>query len=113
MSREKANEALVNAMRKHGASAIAKAAKLLVVANLTRKPAQTVGVALKAEADAYRVQDQVFEELWPGARAVAWKVGGPSDKVDPTAAPIPPARLLHSPATAPMLWLRNITVRPA
>jgi len=41
MTREKANEALVNAMRKHGATAIAKATKALVAAHRSRKPAAT------------------------------------------------------------------------
>ncbi len=100
MTREKSNEALVNAMRKSGASSIAKATRLLVDAHRSRTPAQTKGVPLKTEEEAYRVQDAVFAELWPGTRAVAWKAGGPSDKVEPTAAPIPPEKLLHSPATA-------------
>src|SRR5262249_17906310 len=41
----------------------------------------------------------VFAELWPGARPTGWKVGGPSDKVTPTAAPIPPERMLRSPGS--------------
>lgn len=100
MTREKANEALVNAMRKRGASAIAKATKLLVDAHRTRKPAAIGGVALQNEEDAYRVQDAVFAELWPGKRPTAWKAGGPSDKVEPTAAPIPAHHVLASPASA-------------
>ncbi len=99
MTREKANQALVNAMRKRRAGAVANAAELLVKANRTRTLAATGDVALRSEADAYAVQAEVFASLWPGARAAAWKVGGPSDKVDPTAAPIPPERLLRSPAS--------------
>jgi 2-keto-4-pentenoate hydratase len=99
MTREKANEALVNAMRKHGATAIAKATKALVAAHRSRKPASTEGIALHEESEAYRVQDEVFADLWPGVRATAWKAGGPSDKVEPTASPIAPERLLLSPAS--------------
>jgi 2-keto-4-pentenoate hydratase len=99
MTREKANEALVNAMRKRGAPAIAKATRLLVDAHRSRMPASTAGVVLHSEAEAYSVQDAVFAALWSGARAAAWKAGGPSDKVEPTAAPIPPENLLHSPAS--------------
>jgi 2-keto-4-pentenoate hydratase len=54
---------------------------------------------LRSEADAYAVQSEVFAALWPGARPAGWKAGGPSDKVEPTAAPIPPERLLRSPAS--------------
>jgi len=99
MTRERANEALVYAMRKRGASAIAKASKLLLDARRTRTPAATGDVALRTEEEAYRVQDAVFAGLWPGARPAAWKAGGPSDKVEPTAAPIPPENLLRSPAS--------------
>jgi 2-keto-4-pentenoate hydratase len=99
MTREKANEALVNAMRKHGISTIAKAAKLLTDAQRTRKLVVTGELPLHTEAEAYSVQSAVFADLWPGARAVAWKAGGPSDKVEPTAAPIPPEHLLRSPAS--------------
>ena len=99
MTREKANEALVNAMRKHGATAIAKATKALVAAHRSRKPAATDGITLREESEAYRVQDEVFADLWPGVRATGWKAGGPSDKVEPTASPIAPERILHSPAS--------------
>lgn len=99
MTREKANEALVNAMRKSGLTAIARATKLLADAHRTRKPAQVGGVTLQKEEEAYRVQDAVFADLWPGARPFAWKVGGPSDKVEPTAAPIPIGHVLRSPAS--------------
>lgn len=99
MSKEHAQKELVNAMRKHGISTISKAHKLLADAHRTRKPADTSGTPLHTEEEAYRVQDDVFADLWPGARAAAWKAGGPSDKVEPTAAPIPPEHLLRSPAS--------------
>jgi 2-keto-4-pentenoate hydratase len=99
MTREKANEALVNAMRKSGITTIAKATKLLADAHRTRKLAATAELPLHTEAEAYSVQHGVFADLWPGARAVAWKAGGPSDKVEPTAAPIPSEHLLRSPAS--------------
>jgi 2-keto-4-pentenoate hydratase len=99
MTREKANEALVHAMRKSGLAAITKATKLLTDARRSRKPAVIAGVTLQKEEEAYRVQDAVFAELWPGARPAAWKAGGPSDKVEPTAAPIPREQVLRSPAS--------------
>jgi 2-keto-4-pentenoate hydratase len=99
MTREKANEALVHAMRKRGAATVDKVARLLVEAHRSRSPVQTGGVVLQSEDEAYRVQDAVFAALWSGARPAAWKVGGPSDKVEPTAAPIPPQNLLLSPAS--------------
>lgn len=98
MTKEKADKALVNALRQHGLSAIAKASKLLVAAHRSRAPAATGGLSLTTDEEAYRVQDNVFAELWPGARPAGWKAGGPSDKVTPTAAPIPPERVLRSPA---------------
>jgi 2-keto-4-pentenoate hydratase len=99
MTREKANRHLVDAMRKHGISGIAKATKMLVEARRKKSPAATGDVALQNEEEAYRVQDAVYAELWPGMRPVAWKVGGPSDKVEPTAAPIAPDAVLRSPAS--------------
>jgi 2-keto-4-pentenoate hydratase len=99
MTRETANKALVQALRKHGTPGVEKATRLLVDAHRSRKPASTAGIELRKESDAYRVQDSVYAELWPGARPVAWKAGGPSEKVVPTAAPIPPEHLLHSPAS--------------
>ena len=99
MTREKANKTLVNALRAKGQTAIGKAAKLLLSAHRSRTPAVTGDVVLTTEKEAYRVQDAVFAELWPGARAAAWKAGGPSDKVEPAAAPIAPENLLHSPAS--------------
>jgi 2-keto-4-pentenoate hydratase len=99
MSKEHSEKALVNALRKHGISSIAKATKLLLDARRTRTSAATGDVVLHNEEEAYSVQDAVFAALWAGARPAAWKVGGPSDKVTPTAAPIPPENLYHSPAS--------------
>jgi len=99
MSDEKSARTLVNAMRAKGQTSIAQAAKLLLDARRTRKPARTGGVTLASEKDCYRVQDAVYAELWGGARPAAWKVGGPSDKVEPTAAPIAPELLLRHPAS--------------
>jgi len=99
MSNEKAAEALVKAMHSKEEAAVAHAVKLLEGAHRSQRPAATGGVALKTEKDAYRVQDALFAELWPGKRPAAWKAGGPSDKVEPTAAPIAPTRLFLSPAS--------------
>ena len=99
MTDEKAAKSLVIAHRAHGISAIGKAVKLLVDAHRSRKPAAIGGVDLKTDKEAYRVQDAVFSRLWPGAKPAAWKAGGPSDKVEPTAAPIAPEKLLRSPAS--------------
>ncbi len=99
MTREKANEALVHALRKHGATAIGKGTHLLVEARRSKTPAATGDLELHNEEEAYRVQDAVYAELWSGTRPVAWKVGGPSDKVEPTAAPIAPDAVLRSPAS--------------
>jgi 2-keto-4-pentenoate hydratase len=110
MTREKANRTLVNALRAKGLTAIGKATKLLVSAHRSRTPAVTGDVVLKNEKDAYRVQDAVFAALWSGARPVAWKAGGPSDKVEPTAAPIPPEHLLRSPASVTGATMQMIGV---
>ena len=110
MTREKANRTLVNALRAKGQTAAGKAAKLLVSAHRSRTPAVTGDVVLKSEKDAYRVQDAVFAALWPGARAVAWKAGGPSDKVEPAAAPIPAENLLRSPASVAGATMQMIGV---
>lgn len=111
MSREKASRALVDAVRKRrGLSIIAAAAQRLVHAHRTRKPAATADVPLRTEDQAYRVQGEVFAAVWPGARPAAWKAGGPSDKVEPTAAPIAPENLLASPATVPGARMRMIGV---
>lgn len=110
MAKEKSERKLVNALRKHGLSVIAQATKLLVAAQRSRKAAATGGVVLHSEEEAYRVQSEVFAALWPGARAAAWKAGGPSDKVEPTAAPIPAERVLHSPASVVGAKMRIIGV---
>jgi 2-keto-4-pentenoate hydratase len=110
MSKEKSERKLVNAARKRGLSTIARASALLVAANRSRKAAATDEVVLRSEEEAYRVQDAVFAALWPGVRAPAWKAGGPSDKVEPTAAPIPPERLLRSPASVVGAKMRIIGV---
>lgn len=99
MTKDKAERALVNALRKPGLSTVSKASKLLVGAYRSRIPASTDGLALHSDEEAYRVQHDVFAELWPGARPAGWKAGGPSDKVTPTAAPIPPECVLRSPAS--------------
>lgn len=99
MTKEKAEKALVNALRKHGISSTSRATKLLVDAHRSRTPAHTGDIELHTDEEAYRVQASVFAELWPGARPAGWKAGGPSDKVTPTAAPIAPERLLRSPAS--------------
>ncbi|MEW6688631.1 MAG: fumarylacetoacetate hydrolase family protein [Pseudomonadota bacterium] len=110
MTREKANRALVDALRKRGLSAIAKASKLLVAAHRSRTPGAAGELALGSDEEAYRVQDNVFAELWPGARPAGWKVGGPSDKVTPTAAPVPPERVLRSPASVQRSALNMVGV---
>ncbi len=110
MTKEKADKALVNALRKHGISSIAKAAKLLVGAHRSRTPADVREVALTTDEEAYGVQDKVFADLWPGARPAGWKAGGPSDQVTPTAAPIPPERVLRSPASAQASALNMVGV---
>jgi 2-keto-4-pentenoate hydratase len=110
MTREKANRTLVNALRTKGQTATGEAAKRLVGARRSRTPALTGDVALKSEKEAYRVQDAVFAALWSGARAAAWKAGGPSDKVEPTAAPIPPENLLRSPASVAGAQMQMIGV---
>lgn len=65
-------------------------------AHRERKPASLPPDLTNEEA--YRVQDLVFAALARGARANAWKVGGPGGEVEPTVAPILPGRLLASPA---------------
>jgi len=99
MSNERAAAALVKAMSAKGQNEIEQAAKLLEKAHRSGRPAATGGVELKSEKEAYRVQDAVYARLWPGKRPVAWKTGGPSDKVEPIAAPVAPTRLLLSPAS--------------
>lgn len=110
MTKEKSDRKLVNAARKHGISAISRATALLVAAHRSREAARSGEVALHTEEEAYRVQDGVFAALWPGVRPAAWKAGGPSDKVEPTSAPIPPENLLHSPASVVGAKMRMIGV---
>lgn len=98
MTEEKAAKLLVSAHRARGLSTIRKATKLLVEAHRSRALAVIGDVVLKSDTEAYRVQDAVFALLWPGERPRAWKAGGPSDKVEPTAAPIALEKLLRSPA---------------
>lgn len=65
-------------------------------------------LVLRSDEEAYRVQDMVFAQLWPGERPAAWKAGGASDKVEPTAAPI---HAVHgSPATLPAAGMNMIGV---
>jgi 2-keto-4-pentenoate hydratase len=74
-------------------------ASLLVHARRAGKPLVVPDKsAVKTDAVAYRVQDKVYAKLWPGVLPAAWKVGAPSAKVEPAAAPIPPERVLASPA---------------
>jgi len=110
MTVEKSAKLFVKASRSQGMAEIEKATKLLLDARRSRKPAATGDVVLKSEKDAYRVQEAVFAQLWPGAKPAAWKAGGPSDKVEPTAAPIPPQHLLGSPASVAGAKMRMIGV---
>ncbi len=74
-------------------------ASLLVHARHTAQPIVVPEkTAIKTDVVAYRVQDKVFAKLWPGAHPLAWKAGGPSDKVEPTASPIAPELVLKNPA---------------
>ena len=63
-----------------------------------RTLAVPAGLTLQSEAEAYRVQDETYARLWPSERPCAWKAGGPNDKSEPTAAPIPPSNVYRSPA---------------
>jgi 2-keto-4-pentenoate hydratase len=65
-------------------------------------------LVLRSEDEAYRIQDMVFAQLWPGERPAAWKVGSASDKVEPMAAPIHTVH--HSPATLPASGMHMIGV---
>ncbi len=56
--------------------------------------------APKDADEAYRAQDLVCARLGKGTRPAAWKVGGSSDEVEPTIAPILSRRMLISPARA-------------
>ncbi|HUN69285.1 MAG TPA: fumarylacetoacetate hydrolase family protein [Burkholderiales bacterium] len=110
MTAEKSAKLFVKASRLKGMDAVKKATRLLVDAHRSRQPAETREVALKSEKDAYRVQEAVFAQLWPGAKPAAWKAGGPSDKVEPTAAPIPPENFLLSPASVTAASMHMIGV---
>jgi 2-keto-4-pentenoate hydratase len=100
MSDEESARALVNAARaKKGLSTIGKAVTLLLEAHRSRKQVSVKDLPLHNDEEAYRIQDSVFDKLWPGARPVGWKAGGPSDKVEPTASPISAEKLLRGPAT--------------
>jgi 2-keto-4-pentenoate hydratase len=77
-----------------------------------RRASRTVAVPadldLRSVEEAYRVQDLVFASLWPGERPVAWKAGGPSDQVEPTASPI---HVVHgSPAALTTVGMNMIGV---
>jgi 2-keto-4-pentenoate hydratase len=61
-----------------------------------RREQITTSGALRDAAEAYAVQDLVYARILPGQRVAAWKVGGPNDRVEPTAAPV--IRLAQSPA---------------
>lgn len=110
MSRDTANRALVAAMSRKGLATLSEATRRLVDAHRKRAPAATADLPLRTESEAYRVQHEVFAELWPGARPAAWKAGGPSDKVEPAAAPIPAENVLKSPASVSGARLRMIGV---
>jgi len=80
-------------------AAVDRIAGLLVEARRAQRPLAIPPDAVLATAeDAYRVQDETFALLWPGKWPGAWKAGGPSDKVEPTAAPIAAANVHLSPA---------------
>ncbi|MDW8467787.1 MAG: hypothetical protein RML56_01025 [Burkholderiales bacterium] len=86
-------------------------ASLLVHARRAREPLVVPDrAAVKTDAVAYRVQDKVYAKLWPGTLPAAWKVGAPSDKVEPAAAPIPPELMLASPARAQAAALHLVGV---
>ncbi|HEV8096826.1 MAG TPA: fumarylacetoacetate hydrolase family protein [Burkholderiales bacterium] len=78
---------------------IERIAALFAAAHRTRRPlAIPDDVLLDSPEDAYRLQDAVFAQLWPGKPPAAWKVGSPGEGVEPTGAPIAsvhasPARL--------------------
>jgi 2-keto-4-pentenoate hydratase len=60
--------------------------------------------------EAYLLQEEVFASLSGGQRPIAWKVGGPSDKVEPIMAPILPGALYPSPARVPAGGFHMIAV---
>ena len=72
----------------------------LAAAHAARRQFATSELAAPSDVTAvYRIQDALYARLASGARARAWKVGGPSADVEPTIAPILPGRLLASGAT--------------
>ena len=74
--------------------------QLLLKAHTTRTQVASSGAsAPKDIAEVYRIHEAVYAGLANGARPVAWKVGGPSDKVEPSIAPILPGRIFASPTT--------------
>ena len=77
-------------------------ASLLINAQTSGRQIEVTSDPAPANAqDAYAAQDRVFAALYPGQRGGAWKVGGASPDVEPTAAPIPRASLHASPARVP------------
>jgi 2-keto-4-pentenoate hydratase len=77
----------------------AEVASLLVQAHRSGiRAAVRPELAPRDAAEAYAIQDFVYASVRHGQRPAAWKVGGPSDTVEPTASPIldvlrAPARL--------------------
>jgi len=92
-------------------ASVERIAGRLVEAFRNRRPFEAQAAeSPRDEAEAYRVQDLVFAALHPGARASAWKVGGPSAEVEPIAAPIAQARVYRSPASVPVAGFHVIGV---
>jgi 2-keto-4-pentenoate hydratase len=86
-----------------------KVADLLIGAHrAARAFSPPAALALRSAEDAYRVQHMVFASLWPGERPKAWKIGAPSDEVEPTASPI--HSVYRSPATVPAGGLNMIGI---
>lgn len=88
---------------------IARIAKLFVDAHRAQATFKVPpGQDFATQEDTYPVQDAVFKQLWPGERPAAWKVGAPSDRVEPAAAPI---RVVHrSPASVSAQGMQMIGV---
>jgi len=75
----------------------ADTAALLAGAHSARVQVRTrADLAPQSAGDAYAVQDLVYAAVRGGQRVTAWKVGGPDDKVEPTASPV--LRVLKTPA---------------
>ena len=53
----------------------------------SRTFAVPAGLAPRSNEDAYRIQDSVFSQLWPGERPTAWKAGAPNDNAERTRHP--------------------------